>query len=394
MHTPQRIVVLGARFAGLATVVWLTRLFDPHEASITVIDQSDRMAFRPYLVHAMDRPPSFVDRSIIALGPVFERRRVKLVRDTIVGIDPGRRRVELASHHPIAYDRLFLATGADPAWSLIDGLSPMDGGLCEPYLARHTAALNAEWTGGTFLFAAGPLVRDPNATPRLGAGYAFPLYEAALLFEAALRRRGRRRDTKLLLALPSAEAGEEAGPRTRAALNALFRERNITVLPNATFVKVRNNRVHLADRTLAYHRAVWIPPCAGSALARASGLDDGYGFVPTNAYLQHPNWPDIYAIGDIVRDSLPKQAHAAMVQARVAVHHLWARTHQRPVPAPYRPETVLILETGSARGLLSISDTLFGGHREIVWTGHLPAYAKSAWSRAFMLFKGDLPIMP
>jgi sulfide:quinone oxidoreductase len=389
-HERFHVVVLGARFGGLAAVYWLQRRLG-HRLALTVIDQRATAVFRPALVQAMVRPPTFVRGWRIPLAQAVAPGQ--FVQDRAVAVDAARREVHLASRAPVRYDVLFWASGVDPAWSVIEGLSPAAGGICEDFLARHTAFQSTSWSGGRMLFVAGPYRADPAQTPQLASACECPLYEAALLFDEQLRTRNLRDRTELVLVTPAASVGEALGPRARTRLQALFEARGIHVVTRARFVRVEPGRLVLADGPLAADRMVWIPPYAGSELARASGLDDGFGWVPTSDHGRHRDWPDIYAVGDVAA-RLPKTAHAAMGQARVAVHHWLSTVRGGPPPAPWRPTSVNLIQTGRQEGLLTYSPGPVGGDQERVLGGPWVVWAKHLVGRAYVRGRGRLPVMP
>ncbi|MCL8207462.1 MAG: FAD-dependent oxidoreductase [Actinomycetia bacterium] len=386
-----RVVVLGARFGGLAVVHRLRRLMGDR-VTLTVVDQRATAVFRPALVEAMARPPVFVRSLRIPLDRAVGRAGTFL-NDRAVAIDAHRRLVHLASRRPLPYDVLFWATGADAAWSVVEGLSPATGGLCEDFLARHAAAANATWTGGRILFVAGPYRADPRATPQPASACECPLYEAAFLFDQALRRHGRRDHTEVVVVSPAGVVGEALGPRGRARLQDLLDTRRIRVVTGARYVRVEPGRLVLADGALKAERMIWIPPYAGSDLARRSGLDDGYGWVPTTGHGRHRDWPDIYAVGDLAA-RLPKTAHAAVTQARAAVDH-WVRTvrGQSP-PAPWHPASVTLLDTGDGRALLAYGPGPVGDAREHVVHARWAAWVKDLLAWLYVRSDGRLPFTP
>ncbi|MCL6564653.1 MAG: FAD-dependent oxidoreductase, partial [Firmicutes bacterium] len=378
-----RAVVLGSRFGGLATLTWLRRTFPSQRLEITVVDQWTEMVYRPGLVHAGMANPRQLERYRFSLLPLWRRLGARGIHDTVFTVDPSRRRVVLASYPEIAYDVLFVATGVDPGWEEIAGLSPHRGGICEMHLARHTANWLQRWAGGTLLFAAGPLCLPQAGKTVPSVGCECPLLEVTLLTDAWLRRRGLRARTKLILATPAAAVGEEGGPKAQAYLARLLRQREVEVLTGAEFRRVAEDAVQIGERWVQADAMVWIPPYAGSALARRSGLADASGFIPVNGFGQHPDWPEVYAVGDIARTTGPKSGHAAMVQARVAVLH-WASTvTHRPPPAPYRPLTLWAMELGQGQGLLVVSDVFWGGRREFFYAGRLPVALKRLFNQAY-----------
>ncbi|MBX5466114.1 MAG: FAD-dependent oxidoreductase [Firmicutes bacterium] len=389
---PLRVVVLGSRFGGLAVLVWLRRRLGSGVA-VTVVEQFAEMVFRPGLVVAGAGDADAVARWRFPLAAVWRRLGVAGIHDTAVAIDPERRRVELASHPPLTYDVLFLATGVDAAWEHISGLGPDRGGVCEMPLAYRSAWRLRAWSGGTLVFAAGPLVTDDAGTPR--AGCECPLVETALLCDAAFRRRGVRRRTRMVVVTAARALGEEGGPQGQAALLRRLRECAIEVVAGARFLRVTGRRLELEGGVvLPTDAQIWTPPYAGSALARRSGLADGAGFVPVTEFGRHRRWEDVYAVGDVAAQPGPKSAHAAMVQARVAVGHLAARLGRGRLPDPYRPLTLWAMETGFGQGLWVVSDVFWGGRRQWVAEGRWPWLVKQGFNRAYRRWQGCLPVMP
>ncbi|MCY0885856.1 MAG: FAD-dependent oxidoreductase, partial [Firmicutes bacterium] len=195
---------------------------------------------------------------------------------------------------------------------------------------------------------------------------------------------------------PAPVAAEGAGPAGRRRLTALLEQRGIAVTLGARYRAVEPGHIRLEDgEDVPYDRTIWTPPYAGSQLARASGIDDGYGWIPTDGYLRHPEWPSIYAVGDIGRLTVPKHGHQALIQARVAVTHLWATLHGRTPPAPYRPWALWALETGDGRALLDyVAPAPDGGLREWAWWGRPVAWAKDLFVITYLALGGHLPWMP
>lgn len=369
----QRVhaVVLGSRFGGMAVVTWLRRLYSPSTLAITVVDQWQEMVYRPGLVHAMDcDPDQLMPSLVIPLSPFWRRLHSEAIQDTIVGLDPNRRLVYMAVHDSLAYDVLFIATGSTPVWNGIDGLEFCHNGICEGYLAYRTAALNQSEFAGSFVFAAGPIKANPAWSPTIHVGCECPLLESALLWDQVLRRRGRREAVDITVISPAPHLAEDGGPIVQERLEALFAQRHIRIITNARYTKVTPRQIRLADQVVFYDRAVWIPPAGGLRWLTGSGVDDGYGWVPTDFYLRHPDWPDIYAVGDVVSHPWPKMGHSAMVQARVAVHH-WAimREKKKNTIKPYQPAFLSALETGPGQGFFVLSDAFYGGHRQTVHHG-------------------------
>jgi len=103
-----RVVVVGAGFGGLAAVQALAKA----PVAITLIDQRNHHLFQPLLYQVATAALSPADiagpiRSILA-----RQGNVRVVLDTVIGIDRDRREVLLASGKRAGYDWLIIATGA------------------------------------------------------------------------------------------------------------------------------------------------------------------------------------------------------------------------------------------------------------------------------------------
>jgi NADPH-dependent 2,4-dienoyl-CoA reductase/sulfur reductase-like enzyme/nitrite reductase/ring-hydroxylating ferredoxin subunit len=110
---PRDVVIVGAGAAGAAAMEMLRRC--GYDARITVVDK-DRDA--PY-----DRPNLSKDylagnapEEWIPIRPdgFYAAHDIDIVRAPVTRLDVGAKRLEVDGHAPISYDKLLLATGAEP----------------------------------------------------------------------------------------------------------------------------------------------------------------------------------------------------------------------------------------------------------------------------------------
>lgn len=356
------------------------------------------MIFRPGLVHAVDtNPKNLVNHLRVPLVPYWHRQKVRAIHDTIVGIDPERRQVITATHDPVPYDVLFIATGSTPRWDAVPGLDARRRGICEGYLARHTATeLQSSAGPGRYLFASAPLDAPPEWSPRPAVGCECPLFESALLLDAALRRSRKRENAVITIITPADVIAEQAGSLGRQRLADMLGQREITVVTGARFQSVTDTQVTASTGSVPFDHMVWLPGMAGSAWLAQSRVANKWGWVPVTSHLRHPQWPDIYAIGDIVSRPWPKMGHSAMVQARIAVHH-WAMQQlgKKNVRArPYQPQLLWVLENAPGQALFVLSNRYWNGDTEKVWNGRPPYWAKQLFQWSYIKLSGALPVMP
>lgn len=389
----------------MALAWWLRRLLSPGRLAIVVVEPLPTMTFRPALVTVFDRDPlAVVAGARVARDRLFRRLGVEERRDRVVHVDPQRRVVETAAGGPLSYDVLFLAPGHHDDWDRWPGLAParlaVGGaaaltGVCEPHLARHAGTIRQQVTAGHVLFVVGPLLHPPAWDPPMPVACECPAVESALLWEAWLRRTGRRSRVRLTLLTPASRLGASGGPDAAHLVEDLVAARGIDVMTDVDIHAVERRAIQLPDgRAIPFDYAVILPPATGVPWLAGSGLDDGTGFVPTTAYLQHPDYPDIYALGDVVSQPWPKMGHAAMSQAGVAARHFVAVREHTAKPSPYCPLVVWDMAVGDGQALVVVTDRPYGGRRFFTYQGRAPLWAKRAFHWAYGKTAGALPIMP
>ena len=104
----KKIVILGAGYAGLKTVVELQKKV-AKTAEITLVEQNDYHyeATSLHEVAAGNVAPEHISFGIQeVLSPA-----VKLIKDRVVKVDPDAKQVELAEHAPLNYDYCVMALG-------------------------------------------------------------------------------------------------------------------------------------------------------------------------------------------------------------------------------------------------------------------------------------------
>jgi NADPH-dependent 2,4-dienoyl-CoA reductase/sulfur reductase-like enzyme/nitrite reductase/ring-hydroxylating ferredoxin subunit len=110
---PRDVVIVGAGAAGSAAAEMLRRC--AYDGRITVIDDDDGAPYdRPNL--SKDYLAGNAPEEWIPLRPdgFYAERKIELVRARVRSIDPSARTVEIEGRGPVRYDRLLLATGAEP----------------------------------------------------------------------------------------------------------------------------------------------------------------------------------------------------------------------------------------------------------------------------------------
>ncbi|MHB8765453.1 MAG: NADH-dependent phenylglyoxylate dehydrogenase subunit epsilon [Deferrisomatales bacterium] len=196
-----RYVIVGAGHAALAAVRQVR--FHDADGAITLVAREPGLPYSPTILPWVVSGRVPAERTPLVEPRYFEELGAELrPGQEVVGVDPGARRVTLASGETLPYDRLLLATGAAPVAPPIPGLAEVPYHrlrTLEDALALREAAGRARTAlvlgGGLVglhaaenLARAGLTVTVVEQEARLLPTYLDP--EAAALVEAAFRAGG------------------------------------------------------------------------------------------------------------------------------------------------------------------------------------------------------------
>jgi apoptosis-inducing factor 3 len=274
---PDRIVIVGGGAAGFAAAEMLRR--DHFQGSIVMLSDDD--------VPPVDRPNLSKDylagnaeEDWVPLRPesFYAENGIDLrLRTKVTGIDVPGRKVQLADGSTVAYDRLLLATGAEPVRLTIPGAD-------QPHV--HTLRSLGDCKA----------IIDNAKTARIAVvmGASFIGLEVA----ASLRARG----LEVHVVAPDKRPMERVlGPQMGDFIRALHDEHGVVfhledmaTAIDGKQVKLKSGGTLEADLVVA---GIGVRPRI--ALAQDAGLAVDRG-VTVNAYLQTSE-PTIFAAGDIAR---------------------------------------------------------------------------------------------
>jgi sulfide:quinone oxidoreductase len=301
----QTILILGGGVGGVTTAVLLReRLGDAHR--IVLVEREATYVFAPSLLWLLtgERAPEAISRSMERL----KGRGVEVVRGEVEAIDPASRSVTV-SGKVIAADWLVVTLGADLAPEAVSGLAEAGHNLYT--LAGATAFRDAfaRFEGGRIaLLTATPAYKCPAAP-----------YEAAMLIEAALRKRGLRERTQV--DLYTAEPGPMGvtGPENSAAVRQMVEQHGVTYHPEHVTVRAEPGGVHFTNGTdAAFDLLGYVPPHRPPRVVAASALAGEGGWVAVNRETMETAFPNVFAIGDVT--SIPLAMGKPLPRAGVFAH--------------------------------------------------------------------------
>jgi sulfide:quinone oxidoreductase len=335
MSATERVVVLGAGFAGLELATTLSeRLGD--DAGVTLIEAGDSFVFGYSKLDVMfwRCEPGAVRLPYSTIG----KPGVRLLRETITAIDPEARRVTTdAGDHEA--DVLVIALGADYDLEATPGLAEAGEFYSVSGAERMRDVLPTFTSGRAVVGVCGAPFKCPPAPS-----------EAALLLHDYLSERGVRTACEISIVLPF-DTPVPPSPDTSEALLEAFAERGIEFVSGSPVaaVDVERQLAVLADgRELPYDLFLGVPKHRAPRVVLDSPLAvDGY--VPVEPATLATKFPNVYAVGDVATIGVPKAGVFSERAARVVAEGIVARRLGLEPPPPYDGRGSCYIEFGFGR---------------------------------------------
>ncbi|MBI4446304.1 MAG: FAD-dependent oxidoreductase [Acidobacteria bacterium] len=338
------IVILGGGVGGLVAAHHLRRALSRRD-SVILVDRSPNHLFQSSLLwHAVGlRRTSEIQRPLSDLT----RKGIEFINEEVLEIDVSSRHVR-TTLQMIEFDYLVVALGAQLRPGEVEGFGEMALNLYDLEGTRriHTA-LNA-FSGGTV----GVLVTDmPFKCP------AAP-YEAALLVDSFLRKKGVRGRSEIHIYTPEHQPMPIAGPAMGGAIAGMLRTRDISYHPLFPFEKM-NPREHTIVASGGEPQKVdlllAVPPHRPPEVVRSSGLIGSSGWMETDPHTLATEHEGVYAIGDVnnIRlangKNLPMAGVFAHSEAGIVAERIAAEIDGRTSEASFNGKGSCWLELGGGK---------------------------------------------
>jgi NADH dehydrogenase len=340
----KKIIVVGAGFGGMAVMQSLKNV----DADVTLVDRTNHHLFQPLLYQVATAALSPAEIATASRALLRNHRNATVLMAEVIGVDPARRRVQLADGLELPYDYLVLATGAAYSFFGHDEWAPYTHVLktLDDALSIRERLLSAfEWAEES---------NDPAQIPRLmtfavigggptGVELAGTIAELARSTLARDFKRIDPRSARIVLC--------EAGPRLLSAfpehlsaysLGAL-RALGVEVRLGAAVREIDAHGLQVGDTRIDAALILWCAGTAARPAARwiaASAARNGAVIVAADCSV--PAWPEIFAIGDVASYAvgqgapLPGLAPVAKQQGYYVGSVLKARLTGAPAPGPFR----------------------------------------------------------
>lgn len=350
----HRVVIVGGGTAGITVAARLRRA--RRGLDVAIVEPSEQHFYQPLwtLVGGGVFAKEVTLRAEASLIP----KGATWVRDAVAEFRPDDDLVVTRAGERIGYDVLVVAPGIQIDWGRVKGLEEGLGrdGVCSIWSyeqVERTWQFIREFKGGTAVFT------FPN-TPIKCPGAA---QKIMYLADDHFRRAGVRDRSRVIFA--------SAGPRIfavekyAAALERVIERKRIETLFRHNLVEVRpGTREAVFEQldtgetvVLPYDLLHVAPPQSAPDFVKGSPLAGVNGWLDVDRHtLQHPRWPNVFALGDASGLPTSKTGAAVRGQAPVLVENLLAALHGRALASRYDGYTACPIVTGYGRLILAEFD--------------------------------------
>ena len=303
----KTVLILGGGVGGLVVANELrARLSKEHR--ILLVDREDNFVFAPSLLWLItgDRTVSKISRPLERL----QKKGIEVIRGEIEAIDPKERQATVRGQ-TLSADYLVIALGADLAPESIPGLSQAGHNFYALPGAESFRDAFRKFSGGTLVvLTAAPAYKCPAAP-----------YEAAMLLEAACRKRGLRERTRIHLFAAEPGPMGVAGPEVSKAVREMVESKGVFYHPEHQI-----SQVEADSRQLKFANGVegdfdllaYVPPHRAPRAVSAAGLTAESDWISVNRNTLENTFPGVYALGDVV--SIPLKMGKPLPKAGVFAH--------------------------------------------------------------------------
>ena len=348
------IVIVGGGTAGITIAARLVRA--GKAGQITLIEPSEKHYYQPLW--------TLVGGGITTLSESLRQEKdlipsgVNWVKEKVASFEPEKNQVTLASGKTVAYDYLIVAPGIQIDWNKIEGLVESIGkdGVCSNYDQRF---VDSTWASLQSIREGDAVFTMPSTPVKCGGAPQKIAYLAA----DYLKRHGLSGKTRVhfysagakLFAVPEFEK-VLSQTVARYGIQTHFRQ-DLVKVDAARKVAIFKNMDTGALTEQPYAMLHVTPPMSAPDFVKTSPLANQAGWIEADIKtLQHPRFPNVFALGDAAGLPTSKTGAAIRKQAPVLVSNLLSVMEKKAPTASYDGYTSCPVVTGYGRLVMAEFD--------------------------------------
>ncbi len=337
----QTVLVLGGGIGGIVTANRLRKKLDSRHRVLLVNREVDFSYAASYLwVMSGARKPEQITRSLQRL----QRRGIEVIIGEVEKIDPLTRMVVVAGRNIVA-DYLVVSLGAKWATDRIPGLGEFGQTFATlpgaKLLQRELASIDS---GRVTIVTAAPLYKCPAAP-----------YEAALLIDAGLRKRGIRHRVEVAVRSAEGTPMPVAGANVSSAVEQMLSQREIEYKPSTQITSAEHGLIHFGDFSERADLLVYMPPITAPSVIADSELAESDGWIHADPTTMQTDFDGVFAIGDNthivlkIGKPLPRAGVFAHGQGLVVADRIVDAISGRPAKTQFDGHGGCWIETGAGQ---------------------------------------------
>ncbi len=279
------VVILGGGFGGLATANEIRNSLPLSKVKITIIDKKDWFMVGFAKLWIINGTRTF-ENSIGDLKQL-QKKEINFLQDEILSIDLQYKNVK-TKEDKIPYDFLVISLGAVLAPQKIPGLIENGYNLYDHnQLSEIHDKLQKIKSGKIAIAIMGMPYKCPPAP-----------FEASLLIDSMLRKRGIRNDVQIDFYSPALITLPAAGPEVSKKILELVNTEKIIFHNSSKIKSVESNKLIFENNEAEFDLLLAIPPHTAPKIIYDSGLAKNSGFIPIDRDCKTP-YENVFAIGDV-----------------------------------------------------------------------------------------------
>ncbi len=348
------IVIVGGGTAGITVAARLVRA--GKAGQVTLIEPSEKHYYQPLW--------TLVGGGITTVAESLRQEKdliphgVEWVKEKVASFQPEKNQVTLSSGKTLAYDYLIVAAGIQIDWNKVEGLvdSISKDGVCSNYDQRF---VDSTWTSLQAVREGDVVFTMPSTPVKCGGAPQKIAYLAA----DYLKRHGLSSKTRVhfyaagakLFAVPEFEK-VLSQTVARYGIQTHFRQ-DLVKVDAARKVAIFKNMDTGALTEQPYTMIHVTPPMSAPDFIKSSPLANQAGWVEADkGTLQHPRFPNVFALGDAAGLPTSKTGAAIRKQAPVLVSNLLSVMEKKVPTATYDGYTSCPVVTGYGRLVMAEFD--------------------------------------
>lgn len=352
----MNVVIVGGGFGGVKTALELAK---DKKINITLISDRDHFLFYPVL-YSTATGRSW-QQSVLPLQQLFSSGRIKVVRDTVTGLDATRRYV-VTKQGQVHYDRVVFALGVVTSYFGIAGLDEYSYSIKSAHeIERFKKHLHDELTNEKKL--------DKNYII-VGAGPTG--VELAASMTGYLKRISARHDVKnSRVRISLVEAAPRVMPRMNEKSSALIAEQlkklGVKVMTSKKVESEDDDSIIISGKDVPSKTVVWTSGVANHPFFAEH--TDIFSLAPNGRVVVDDHLKvdkHIYVIGDNANTQYTGLAQTAIHDALFVSKAIRAEVHHQALPSYTPRKQPVVIPVGEKWALLE-----YGPIRIKGWLGSL-----------------------